>query len=123
MNERNNSVTLLVAGAAAGLTITYLARSARARMRKPVTQAMTVLVSRDRVEEFVETRESMIEALDSKRKLALIERLEVREAPAGRGTEIYLTMRGIGKYGVKDVLRRTKALLETGEIPTGRRYA
>jgi hypothetical protein len=32
-------------------------------------------------------------------------------------------MRGLGKYQVKDVLRRVKALLEAGEIPTGRRYA
>lgn len=123
MNERKNSVTLLVAGAAAGLTITYLARSARARMRKPDTQAMTVLIPRDRVEEFIESRDRMIEALESKRKLSMVDRIEVREAPSGRGTELYLTMRGIGKYGVKDVLRRAKALLETGEIPTGRRYA
>lgn len=123
MNERKNSVTLLVAGAAAGLTITYLARSARARMRKPDTQAMTVLIPRDRVEEFIESRDRMIEALESKRKLSMVDRIEVREAPSGRGTELYLTMRGIGKYGVKDALRRAKALLETGEIPTGRRYA
>jgi hypothetical protein len=49
--------------------------------------------------------------------------MEVRDAPGGRGTEIYLTMRGLGKYAIKDVLRRAKALLEAGEIPTGRRYA
>jgi hypothetical protein len=55
--------------------------------------------------------------------LGAIERLEIREAPDGRGTEMYLTMRGHGKYAIKDVLRRAKALLEAGEIPTGRRYA
>jgi hypothetical protein len=55
--------------------------------------------------------------------LGAIERMEVRDAPGGRGTEMYLTMRGLGKYTIKDVLRRAKALLETGEIPTGRRYA
>lgn len=123
MNERNISVRLLVAGAAAGLTFTYLARSARARMRKAVTQATTVLATRELVERFVESRDLMIEALESKRKLGTIERLEVRDAPSGRGTELYLTMRGVGKYGVKEVLRRAKAMLETGEIPTGRRYA
>jgi hypothetical protein len=123
MNERNTSVSLLVAGAAAGLTLTYLARSARARMRKPVTQAITVVATRERVEAFIEMRDRMIEALESKRKFALIDRLEIRDAPAGRGTELFLTMRGVGKYAVKEVLRRAKALIEAGEIPTGRRYA
>ncbi len=123
MNERKTSVGFLVAGAAAGLTATYLTRNARARLRKPITQAATIAVPRDRVESFIESRERMVEALESKRKIALIERLEVRDAPGSRGTEVYLTMRGVGKYGVKDVLRRAKAMLETGEIPTGRRYA
>jgi len=123
MNQRNTSVSLFVVGAAAGLALTYLGRNARARLRRAVTQAMTVLVTRDRAEAFVESRERMIEALESKRKLGLIERLEIRDAPAGRGTELYLTMRGAGKYGVKEVLRRAKAMLEAGEVPTGRRYA
>ncbi len=123
MNERNTSVTLLAAGAVAGLTLTYLARNARARLRRPITQAATVLAPRSRVEQFVESRDRMIQALESKRKLANIDNLEICDAPAGRGTEIYLTMRGIGKYDVKEVLRRAKALLETGEIATGRRYA
>ena len=92
-------------------------------MRKPVTQAMTVLAPRDRVVSFIESRDRMIEALGSKRMLGTIHGLELCDAPDGRGTEIYLTMRGVGKYGVKDVLRRAKALLETGEIPTGRRFA
>lgn len=123
MTERNTSVTLLAAGAAAGLTLTYLARSARARLRRPITQAMTILAPRERVEEFIESRESMLQALGGKRKLRTIEHIELCDAPADRGTEVYLTMRGVGKYAVKDVLRHTKALLEAGEIPTGRRYA
>jgi hypothetical protein len=123
MNERNTSVTLLAAGAAAGLTLTYLARSARARMRRPITQAATILVPRERVEQFVESRERMNDVLGGKRKFGMIERLEICDAPPDRGTEVYLTMRGVGKYAIKDVLRRAKALLETGEIPTGRRYA
>jgi hypothetical protein len=124
MDKRNSTaVSLFAAGAAAGLVLTYVTRNARARMRRPVTQAMTVLTSRDRVESFIESRERIIEILGSKRMLGAIERMELREAPGGRGTEMYLTMRGLGKYGIKEVLRRAKALLETGEIPTGRRYA
>ena len=125
MEERNNSTALglFAAGTVAGLTLTYLARVARARMRKPITQAATVKAERARVEEFVETQERMLEALQSRRLLSNIDRLEVRDAPADRGTEIHLTMRGVGKYAIRDVLRRAKAMLETGEIPTGRRTA
>ncbi|HEV3152278.1 MAG TPA: hypothetical protein VGZ02_00580 [Candidatus Baltobacteraceae bacterium] len=125
MEERNNNaaITLFAAGAAAGLTLTYIARARRARMRRPVTQAATVSARREQVEAFIESRERMLEALDSKRLFDNIERVELREAPGRRGTEIYLTMRGVGKYAIKDVLRRAKAILETGEVPTGRRYA
>lgn len=125
MNERTNkpAITLLAAGAAAGLTLTYLTRATRARMRKPITQSMTVVAPRERVEEFVEARERMLAALQQKKYFDNVERLELRDAPGGRGTEMYLTMRGLGKYTVKDILRRAKALIETGEIPTGRRYA
>ena len=124
MNERNSAaVSLLAAGAVAGLTLTYIARASRARLRKSVTQAVTVLVPRERVERFIETRERMLEVLQSKRMFANVDRVEVRDAPASRGTEVFLSMRGTGKYAIKDILRRIKSLLETGEIPTGRRYA
>lgn len=125
MNERNNkpAITLLAAGAAAGLTLTYMVRATRARLRKPITQAMTVTAPRDRVEQFVEARDRMVAALQQKKYFDNVERLELRDAPGGRGTEMYLTMRGLGKYTIKDILRRAKALIETGEIPTGRRYA
>jgi hypothetical protein len=123
MNQRNTAFSLFAVGAAAGLTLTYMTRSARARLRKPISQAMTIAVSRDRVESFIETRDRMLTALGSKRRLGMIDRMEVREAPAGRGTEVHLAMRGAGKYEIKEVLRRIKALLEAGEIPTGRRYA
>lgn len=123
MNRRNTAFSLFAAGAAAGLTLTYVTRSARARMRKPIAQAMTIATTRDRVESFVESRDQMLVALGHKRRLAMIDRLELHDAPDGRGTEMHLAMRGIGKYEIKDVLRRVKALLEAGEIPTGRRYA
>ena len=123
MGQRNMPAALLAAGAAAGLTLTYLTRTTRARLRKGVTQAVTVFAPRTRVEEFVESREHMIEVLGSRKMMNNVARLEVREAPGERGTEIYLTMRGIGKYATKEILRRAKALLEAGEVPTGRRYA
>jgi hypothetical protein len=124
MNQRNTAaVSLLAAGAATGLALTYAARSARARMRKPVLQAMTLAVPRDRVEEFLQSRDRIAEAVGSKKMLGAIETLQICDAPDGRGTEMYLAMRGRGRYGVKEVLRRAKALLEAGEIPTGRRYA
>jgi hypothetical protein len=123
MNQRNTALSLFAAGAAAGLTLTYVTRNARARMRKPIVQAMTVAVPRERVEGFIESRERMLAVLGDKRRLSMIEHLELRDAPGGRGTEMHLAMRGIGKYDIKDVLRRAKALLEAGEMPTGRRYA
>lgn len=121
MNQRTMTFGLFGAGAAAGLALTYFVR--RARARKPITQAMTVTLARERVEAFVESRERMLEALGSKRRFGLIERIELRDAPAGRGTEMHLCMRGLSKYDIKDVLRHVKSLLETGEIPTGRRCA
>lgn len=123
MNQRNTAFSLFAAGAAAGLTLTYMTRSARARLRKPITQAVTMAVPRQTVERFIESRDRMLIALGSKRRLNQIDRLEIRDAPGGRGTEVHLAMRGIGKYEIKDVLRRAKALLEAGEIPTGRRFA
>lgn len=122
MNQRN-TVSLFAAGAAAGLALTYITRRTRARIRHPIVQAMTISASRAHVEAFIESRERMLLALGSKRRLGLIDRLEVRDAPADRGTEVHLSMRGLGKYEIKEVLRRAKALLEAGEIPTGRRYA
>jgi hypothetical protein len=123
MNQRNMAFSLFAAGATAGLTLTYLSRRARARLRRPIVQAMTVAAPRERVEQFIEARDSMLVALGSKRRLSLIERLELHDAPGARGTEIHLSVRGMGKYQIKDVLRRAKALLEAGEIPTGRRCA
>lgn len=123
MDKRSTAVSLFAAGAAAGLTLTYVARNARARMRKPIVQTMTVLVPRDRVMAFVQDRQLMTQAVGSKKMLGAVQHLELCDAPDGRGTEIYLSMRGLGKYSIKEVLRRAKALLETGEIPTGRRYA
>lgn len=122
MNQRKKAISLFAAGAAASLTLTFVTRKARARMRTPIVQSTTIAIQRERVEAFIESRERMLLALGSKRRLGQIDRLEVRDAPGGRGTELHLGMRGAAKYDVLDVLRRAKALLEAGEIPTGRRY-
>jgi|GEM_PF-2663925 len=123
MSQRTTGFSLFAAGAAASLTLTYVARRARARMRKVITQAVTIALSRQPVEAFIESRDRMVEALGSKRRFSLIDRLVVRDAPGARGTEVHLSMRGLGKYEIKEVLRRAKSLLETGEVPTGRRHA
>jgi hypothetical protein len=100
-----------------------LTRGARMRNAGSSTQGITILLPRERVEEFTSSREAMVRVAGSKHHALSIERLQVAGAPADRGTEVYLTMRGVGKYDVKEVLRRLKALLETGETPTGKMYA
>ena len=122
MDDKKTPAILIAAGAVAGLTFTYLARRTRARLRRPVTQAQTILVERERVHQLLESQEEFIQVLGSREYLDNIDRLEVRDAPDDRGTEMYLTMRGIGKYATKDILRRAKALLEAGEIPTAARH-
>ena len=123
MNQRNTRFSLFAVGAAAGLTLTYMTRRARARLRKPIVQAMTIVSPRESIERFIESRDRMLIVLGSKRRFSLIDRLEVCDAPGNRGVEVHMGMRGVGKYEIKEVLRRMKALLEAGEIPTGRRYA
>lgn len=56
-------------------------------------------------------------------------RVDLREAPGGRGTEMSVTRQGdaVSDDDVREALRRSKALLETGEViavdpvPHGRR--
>jgi len=47
-------------------------------------------------------------------------RLALIAAPGNRGTELHVAMHG-EKYQVKELVRRMKMLLETGEIATGAR--
>lgn len=42
-------------------------------------------------------------------------------APGGRGTELHVTSHDVGQKKLKAHLRAYRALLETGEIPTGAR--
>lgn len=111
------------AGLAGALALTYGAKLIRARTRKSIAQSMTVVVSRDRVDAFLMSEDNLVRAAGSQKDLRLFERLELRDAPGGRGTEIYASSRfARNKYEIKNALRRAKALLETGEMPTGARY-
>lgn len=47
-------------------------------------------------------------------------RLALIAAPGNRGTELHVAMHG-EKYQVKELVRRMKMLLETGEVATGER--
>ncbi len=47
-------------------------------------------------------------------------RVALIAAPGNRGTELHVAMHG-EKYHVKDIVRRMKSLLETGEVATGAR--
>ncbi len=114
---------LFAATALTAATVTLLFRLARRRSLQPVRQTMTVSVDRPQVDEFIASRDNLLRAAGSMDALEAIDRLELRDAPAGRGTELELEMRGYGKYAAKEVLRRAKALIETGEIPTGGRAA
>ena len=123
MNDRRTMVLLFAATAVTAATVTVFLRILRSRSLQPVRQIMTVSAPRPVVDRFVSERENLLQAAGSARALEAIERFQLRDAPGGRGTEFELYMRGRGKYAVKEVLRRAKALIEAGEIPTGDRAA
>lgn len=120
MEQRNTAAVLFAAAAASTAALTYGLR--RAGRREPRMQTLTIAAPRERVEGFVTDRGSMLRALESDRDFDRIENMELRDAPDARGTEIRLTMYARDKYAVKEVLRRTKSLVETGEIPTARYF-
>jgi hypothetical protein len=122
--DRERAMLLFSAGLAGTLALTYGVRQIRTRTRKPITQSMTVVLPRERVDVFFASEQNVLLAAGSKKDLRLLERLELRDAPEGRGTEMYASSRfASNKYEIKNALRRAKALLETGEIPTGARYS
>ncbi len=43
------------------------------------------------------------------------------DAPGGRGTEIHASCDGLDQKAIKAALRKCRALLEAGEMPTGDR--
>lgn len=133
-----------VAIAASGILIVTVAGSLlkrRASSSTMVAQVLTVRMSRDNAYAALARDPSLFTTalqceenitLDFSDDMRVVEwsvpsnhqldgRLALIAAPAGRGTELHIAMRG-EKYEVKDVVRKLKALLEAGEIPTGARY-
>ncbi len=47
--------------------------------------------------------------------------VSIKPAPGGRGTEVHATTHALSKTDLKKALADERALLETGEIPTGAR--
>ena len=120
MNRGMKSFLLLSAGVAVAAAITVTLRMVM-KEKAPVRQTMTVLAQRPQVEAFFADAEQLLTAAGSPGALESIDGVEMREAPAGRGVEVELAMRAVDKYTVKDTLRRAKALIEAGEVPTGAR--
>jgi hypothetical protein len=103
-----------------------------------LAQTMTVVLDRetviDRLNDLVIQMSVGCEELAIERDIAdsrLIEwtclshpqeggRLALIPAPGNRGTELHVAMHG-DKYEIKEIVRRMKMLLETGEIATGAR--
>lgn len=130
--------------AASGIIVAAIAANAvrnRPRSHRKVAQTLTVLIDRDAVAEaltddFFFQRAVECDAVDVRRDEAMhlyewtcpphgdqhTARLALINAPPERGTELHLVMND-RKYNVKEVVRRLKYLLETGEIPTGARSA
>lgn len=108
----------------------------RRRFTRPpaVTQALTILVSKERALEFFRDPSRVAAALSASgisiRDLGIDARDDVvtwngggvylHDAPGGRGTEVYLSLHSAHKTRVKEAIRRAKAILETGELATGR---
>ena len=136
MNSTYRNV-VIAAGGALAVTVAIQTVRSRANGRdRVVAQTMTVVLDRERVmnnltDEMLQAAVGCDEihitrdATDNR----LIEwhcalhpaeggRLALIAAPGGRGTELHVAMHG-EKYEVKDVVRKLKMLLETGEIATG----
>lgn len=126
----------LLAGTAGAVAAAAIGVRSRTRP-KAVSQTLTIRASRSRILEFFREAygDRRVEVRDD---VALWNGggVYVREAPGGRGMEVYLTLHVGGsarslkaltalrafdpKSIVKDAIRDAKAQIETGEIPTGR---
>lgn len=139
MKPTYRQVALAASGIVVAAVAAQLVRTASARRTKYVAQAMTVTLSRPSVMQALDNARLLQQALQCDHPLAITAsvdgrvvgwvddehpersgRLALIVAPYDRGTELHLAMRA-RKPLVKDVVRRLKALLETGEIPTGER--
>lgn len=141
MKPTYRQVVLAASGIVVAAAAAQLVRTVSARRTKYVAQAMTVTLSRPSVMQALDDPQLLQQALACDHPLVMTAsvdgrvvgwvddehpersgRLALIAAPYDRGTELHLAMRA-RKPLVKDVVRRLKALLETGEIPTGERSA
>lgn len=119
----------------AGVAVAAATILRRRFVRPPaVTQALTILVSKERAWEFFRDPDRVSATLAASgiriHDLGIDARDDVvtwngggvylHDAPGGRGTEVYLSLHSAHKTRVKEAIRRAKSLLETGELPTGR---
>lgn len=139
MNRTYRQVAIAAGGVLLAAVASNALRRSVTHRSSNIAQTMTVTLSSDEVLAALEDPNLLLRALDcthdidrstsedrrivrwsDERHAERSGRLALVNAPGDRGTELHLFMRG-EKYEVKDVLRRLKAQLETGEIPTGRR--
>ena len=133
MARRNFERIALLLGTAGVAFVGIAVLRGRLTRTRAITQCLTIRAPRETVNEFFRDSDRLSVALMAAgiqlQDSGLDARDDVvtwngggvyfREAPAGRGTEVRLTLHTARKYCVKDAIRRAKALLEAGEIPNG----
>ena len=139
MKATYRNAAIAAGGALAVAVAAGLLRARTNGRRAAVAQTMTVLLKRDDVldrldDDLIHTAvgcETLAIVWDGGGERRGIEwscddhateagRIALIAAPDDRGTELHLTMHG-EKYHVKEIVRKMKMLLETGEIATGAR--
>ncbi len=138
MKSSYRNVAIAAGGVLAAAVAARIIRSYTSGKRQMTAQTMTVSLDRetaiDRLTDDIIQTSVGCDQLMIVRDLAdnrLIEwscgphpeesgRLALIAAPERRGTELHAAMHG-EKYHVKEIVRRMKMLLETGEIATGAR--
>jgi len=137
MKSTYRNVAIAAGGVLAVAVAARIIRSYTGR-RPMLAQTMTVVLDRetviDRLNDLIIQMSIGCDELAVERDVAdslLIEwvctshpqesgRLALIAAPGNRGTELHVAMHG-DKYQIKEIVRRMKMLLETGEIATGAR--
>ena len=138
MKPTYRNVALAASGVLVAAVAANIVRS-RPKNHRKMAQTMTVALDRATIAELLQDDELFKIAADCENVtvrrdeiMSIYEwtcaahgtdhmaRLALINAPGGRGTELHLVMNE-RKYGVKEVVRRMKSMLEAGEIPTGAR--
>ncbi|MBV8636713.1 MAG: hypothetical protein JO322_01385 [Candidatus Eremiobacteraeota bacterium] len=138
MKSTYRNVAIAAGGALAVAVAARIIRSYASGKRPMLAQTMTVALDRETVIDRL--TDSMIQASVGCDDITVVRdivdnrliewtcaphpvesgRLALIAAPGNRGTELHVAMHG-EKYQVKELVRRMKMLLETGEIATGAR--